>query len=129
VIRFPFDFQDGSGIGLKRFLVIGHRLDSAILIKTTSKTGHYKARPELLMGVVLCAANQYEPFEEETVIDPANAFAVPHHKLEKFHNAYSASRRSSRFETSGHPGRGGSQIFPDGQLRSASQSKRPPKHP
>jgi hypothetical protein len=88
VIRFPFDFQEGNGLELKRFIVIGHLKDSAILIKTTSRVEYYKARPELLPGVVVCAAEEYDPFKQATVIDPANAFAVPHANLEKFHNAY-----------------------------------------
>ena len=88
MVRFPFDFRDGSGFELKRFLVIGHVNDAAVLIKTTSRVEHYRARPELLPGVALCTAGQYDPFEAETVIDPANAFAVPHKALKKFYDAY-----------------------------------------
>lgn len=89
MVRFPFDFQDGSGLELKRFLVIGHVTDAAILIKTTSRVEYYRARPELLPGVALCAAGEYGSFELETVIDPDNAFAVPHAKLRRMYDAYS----------------------------------------
>jgi hypothetical protein len=88
VVRFPFDFKDGRGLELKMFLVVGHRNGCAILIKTTSRTEHYKSRPELLAGVVVCTANQYAAFKYETVIDPENDFAVPHSQLQRFYNAY-----------------------------------------
>jgi hypothetical protein len=88
VVRFPFDFRDGSGFELKRFIVIGHVNDVAILIKTTSRVEYYRARPELLPGVAFCTAGEYDPFDAETIIDPANAFAVPHRALKKFYDAY-----------------------------------------
>jgi hypothetical protein len=71
IVRFPFDFLDGNLLELKRFIVIGHVNGSAILIKTTSSVEYYQVRPELLSGVVVCTAEEYQPFKESTVIDPA----------------------------------------------------------
>ena len=87
VIRFPFDFRDGNGIELKRFIVAGHVNSSAILIKTTSRVEYYRAQPDILPGVIECSAGEFGPFELDTIIDPANAFAVPHENLKRFHRA------------------------------------------
>ena len=92
VIRFPFDFRDGNGLQLKRFVVVGHRDGVAILIKPTSRLDYYQAQPDLLAGVVHCAAAQFTPFEDETILDPANAFAVPHDNLRRFHAAFTLDR-------------------------------------
>ena len=73
---------------MKRFFVVGHVDQNAILIKTTSRVEYYESRPELLPGVVVCEAGEHPPFEHKTVIDPANAFAVPHANLERFRAAY-----------------------------------------
>jgi len=69
---------------MKRFVVIGHTDNAAILLKATSKTERFLERTDLLSGVVFCRANEFDQFEQDTVIDPANAFAVPHIKLRQY---------------------------------------------
>jgi hypothetical protein len=84
VIRIPFDFLDGDGPHAKRFLVIGHVATAAISLKATSKTALFKARYNSLDGVVVCPPGGC--FEQETIIDPANAFAISLRDLLRYDN-------------------------------------------
>ncbi len=77
ILRIPFDFMDGSGYIPKLFVVIGHKDDCAVAFKTTSKLERYGEKPHLYPGVVFIPGGS-PPFTEPTIIDPSNAFAIPH---------------------------------------------------
>jgi hypothetical protein len=84
VIRIPFDFQDGAGPTPKIFLVLGHRADAAISIKTTKNGNPFLTDPDRLAGVVRIPLGECPAFPLETFIDPANCFALPHEKLRDY---------------------------------------------
>ena len=85
VIRIPFDFNDGLGPIPKRFVIVGHQSGAAIAIKATSKTKSYHLRPGGFNGVAVFDAGECAAFELDTVIDPANCFAIQHRILESYH--------------------------------------------
>ncbi len=80
VLRIPFDFNDGGGYIPKLFVVLGHRQSAAVSLKATSKLERYGLRPETDNGIVYIPAGAI-PFTVPTVIDPSNAFAIPHRDI------------------------------------------------
>lgn len=85
VIRIPFDFQDGRGPVPKRFVVVGHQGNAAIAIKSTSNVGPFLDRRSGLHGVAVFFEGEFDFFNENTIIDPMNCFAIPHANLAKLH--------------------------------------------
>ena len=81
IIRVPMDFNDGGRPIPKRFIVVGHHSNAAIAIKATSKTEYFSTTTK---GVVFCPSGECAAFQSDTVIDPANCFAMPHASLERY---------------------------------------------
>ncbi len=86
MIRFPFDFGDGDGAVLKRFVVLGHvqEHNACICAKTTSRLGRFHGDPALQRGCVHYPEGSVACFERETVIEPANSFALEYWKLRRY---------------------------------------------
>jgi len=90
VIRIPFDFRDGDGLVKKRFVVLGYAGSAVICVKTTSKIDRFSRYD----GVVYYASGDCAVFESDTVVDPANCFAIQSSQLDSY-------ARSGQFENLG----------------------------
>ena len=81
VIRIGLRLGSNPEDNMKLLVVLGHRNDHLICIKTTSKTDLYRNNPEMRNGCVWYDAYEVDVFRKDTIIQPDNPFPLPYGNL------------------------------------------------